>query len=73
MLIKEKPDEVLIKEIKRQLSEGRQVVMCVKGRVGVGRLCEGRRCIVMRGRGGELCPASSDKKRKTGIGFNGRW
>ena len=32
MLIKEKPDEVLIKEIKRQLSEGRQVVMCVKGR-----------------------------------------
>ena len=51
MLIKEKPDEVLIKEIKRQLSEGRQVVMCVKGRSMLPFIRGGKDSVVLESAG----------------------
>ena len=51
MLIKEKPDEVLIQEIKRQLSEGRQVVLCVKGRSMLPFIRGGKDSVVLESAG----------------------
>ena len=51
MLVKEKSDEVLIKEIKRQLSEGRQVVMCVKGRSMLPFIRGGKDSVVLESAG----------------------
>ena len=51
MLVKEKPDEVLIREIKRQLSEGRQVVLCVKGRSMLPFIRGGKDSVVLESAG----------------------